>query len=222
MKTLLNMLLPLSLSAPLFASTITPTPEKLTGNKNLQDISIIRQTAAATVATTTPLIADATANTTRPESKAEESATPPPLTAEGRPIEEITVTGQAEEYKGGQVTRSGRLGLLGNQDIFDTPFSMSGYTSGLIENQRARTVGDVIRNDASARSGSGQGIREDIGIRGFSASANLYDGLPGLHFVSGGSTVQTLDGVEVFKETLIKSEFPAVQGRTAKINDASH
>ena len=26
----------------------------------------------------------------------------------------------------------------------------------------------------------------------------------------------------LLKETLIESEFPAVQGRTAKINDASH
>ncbi len=68
----------------------------------------------------TPLIADATANTT-PESKAE--------------IEEITVTGQAETYAGGQVTRSGRIGLLGNKDIFDTPFSISSYTAELIENQ---------------------------------------------------------------------------------------
>ncbi len=133
----------------------------------------------------TLLIADATANTT-PESKAE--------------IEEITVTGQAEKYPGGQVTRSGRIGLLGNKDIFDTPFSISSYTAELIENQQARTVGDVIRNDASALSSdSGQGIREFFGIRGFREVTNLYDGLSGLHFILGSSTVQTLERIEVFK-----------------------
>ncbi len=124
----------------------------------------------------------------------------PLLTVAGTSIEEITVTGQAETYAGGQVTRSGRFGLLGNKDIFDTPFSISSYTAELIENQQARTVGDVVRNDASTLStDSGQGIREWIGIRGFNTSWNLYDGLPNLHFGYGSSTVQTLDRVEVFK-----------------------
>ncbi len=119
----------------------------------------------------------------------------------GTSIEEITVTGQAETYAGGQVTRSGRIGLLGNKDIFDTPFSISSYTAELIENQQARTVADVIQNDASAfLNNSGQGYFEGITIRGFYMSgvdSTLYDGLPNL--TSYRSTVQTLDRVEVFK-----------------------
>ncbi len=121
----------------------------------------------------------------------------PPLTVAGTSIEEITVTGQAETYAGGQVTRSGRVGLLGNRDIFDTPFSMTGYTAELIENQQARTVGDVIQNDASARLVT-TGHLEYIAIRGFDIySSALYDGLPNLN--SAHSTVQTLERVEVFK-----------------------
>ncbi len=119
----------------------------------------------------------------------------------GTSIEEITVTGQAETYAGGQVTRSGRIGLLGNKDIFDTPFSMTNYTAELMENQQARTVADVIRNDASASLNSaGQGYYEEITIRGFNLGAStstLYDGLPNL--TNYRSTVQTLDRVEVFK-----------------------
>ena len=119
----------------------------------------------------------------------------------GTSIEEITVTGEAEAYAGGQVTRSGRIGLLGNRDIFDTPFSISSYTAELIENQQARTVADVIRNDASAfLNSAGQGYYENITIRGFDVSfsdSTLYDGLPNL--ASFRSTVQTLDRVEVFK-----------------------
>ena len=118
-------------------------------------------------------------------------------------MEEVTVTGQAETYAGGQVTRSGRIGLLGNKDIFDTPFSISSYTAELIENQQARTVGDVVRNDASARlTSSGQGYFETITIRGFAvgnATSTLYDGLPNLTNFNFRSTVQTLDRVEVFK-----------------------
>ena len=123
------------------------------------------------------------------------------MTVAGTSIEEITVTGQAETYPGGQVTRSGRIGLLGNKDIFDTPFSISSYTAELIENQQARTVADVIGNDASTRLVSaGQGFFENITIRGFymsSLDSTLYDGLPNLTF--NRSTVQTLDRVEVFK-----------------------
>ncbi len=191
MKTLSNMLLMLALSAPLFANNITPPPpppEKLAENTSTQDFPAIDQTfnSAVTNSNNIPLIADATANTNL-KSKAE--------------IEEITVTGQAETYAGGQVTRSGRIGLLGNKDIFDTPFSISSYTAELIENQQARTVADVIQNDASAfLNSAGQSYFENITIRGFnmySFDSTLYDGLPNLTY--GRSTVQTLDRVEVFK-----------------------
>ena len=207
MKTLSNMLLMLTLSAPLFANNITPPPppppppEKLAENASTQDFPGIGQTptSSLTNSNTSPLIADATANTNT-ESKAEEPEMLPPLTVEGTAIEEITVTGQAETYAGGQVTRSGHIGLLGNRDIFDTPFSISSYTAELIENQQTRTVADVIRNDSSARMVNPlQGHSELIFIRGFNTGGNtaeFYDGLPGL---SSYPTVQTLERVEVFK-----------------------
>ena len=41
-----------------------------------------------------------------------------------------------------------------------------------------------------------------------------------------GNTAEAINGItrpgSILMETLIESEFPAVQGRTAKINDASH
>ncbi len=125
----------------------------------------------------------------------------PPLTVEGIPESvRFWLSDLPEAYEGGQVGSGSRIGLLGNKDIFDTPFSVTSYTSELIENQQARTVGDVIRNDASARlTSDGQGFFENITIRGFDvgSSASLYDGLPNL--TSFRSTVQTLDRVEVFK-----------------------
>ena len=126
----------------------------------------------------------------------------PPLTVEG--ISESVrfwLSDLPEAYEGGQVGSGGRVGLLGNKDIFDTPFSISSYTAELIENQQARTVADVIRNDASAfLNHAGQGSFQSITIRGFFINADLaalYDGLPNL--TSYRSTVQTLDRVEVFK-----------------------
>ena len=210
MKTLSNMLLMLALSAPLFANNITPPPPppppgKLAENTSTQDFPAIDQTFNSTVtdSKTNPLIADATANT-NPNPKSKEEQQPemlPPLTVAGTSIEEITVTGQAETYAGGQVTRSGRFGLLGNRDVFDTPFSVTNYTSELIENQQARTVADVIRNDASAQLiNSSHGFGESLSIRGlpFYLNSALYDGLPGLSH-KGRLTVRTAERVEVFK-----------------------
>ncbi len=196
MKTLSNMLFMLAFSAPLFANNITPPPpppppppEKLAENASTQAFPAIDQifNSAVTNSNNTPLIADATPNTNL-KSKAE--------------IEEITVTGQAETYAGGQVTRSGRIGLLGNKDIFDTPFSISSYTAELIDNQQARTLGDVVRNESSVRqvNSTQQDGYGTVNIRGFvqSNSASLYDGLPGLHLISAMPT-EMMERVEVFK-----------------------
>lgn len=105
-------------------------------------------------------------------------------------------------YAGGQVASGGRVGLLGNQDVFDIPFSMTSYTAELIENQSAKTVGDVIANDSSTMSaGPDRGGFETILIRGFNtggSGSNLYAGLPGLAH-RRMSSVGTIERVEVFK-----------------------
>ncbi len=62
-----------------------------------------------------------------------------------------------DTYGGGQVARSARLGVLGNRSINDVPFSVVSYTSKTIADQQARTVGDVLLNDASVRQSSGFG-----------------------------------------------------------------
>ncbi|GGB99138.1 TonB-dependent receptor [Oxalicibacterium flavum] len=117
----------------------------------------------------------------------------------------VTAAVQAEPtraYAGGQVARGGRIGMLGDQDVFDTPFSVTSYTEELIQNQQARTVGDVILNDASTRlASSSQGAGETFSIRGFNtggSGAELYDGLPGMSH-RRYSTVEKLERVEVFK-----------------------
>ena len=127
----------------------------------------------------------------------------PPLTVEGIPESvRFWLSDLPEAYEGGQVGSGARVGLLGNLDVFDTPFSVTSYTSELIENQRATTLGDVIRNDPSAYAiTSNQSTDEYFKIRGFNVSLSRsfhYDGLanlPNARF----STVQTLERVEVFK-----------------------
>ena len=142
-----------------------------------------------------------------------------PITVEGRagPPRQAQIGNLPPAYAGGQVASGGRVGLLGNQDVFDTPFSMTSYTAELIENQHARTVADVIVNDPSVRlANPSRGGSETFSIRGFNTGGNgaeLYDGVPGLAH-RRQSTVGSLERVEVFKgaNALLSGTVGAVGG----------
>lgn len=104
-------------------------------------------------------------------------------------------------YSGGQVARGAELGVLGNQDIMDVPFTMSSYTSQLIEDQQAESLGDVLLNDASVRQSFGYGNASQIFvIRGLPLTTDdvSYNGLFGVlprQMISSDS----LERVEVIK-----------------------
>ncbi len=89
-------------------------------------------------------------------------------------------------YAGGQVARGGRLGLMGNKDVMDVPFSVSNYTSTLIKDQQAVTVADVLERDSSVRAtGQTGGVVDSFFIRGFPVGeGNLgelaFDGVYGV------------------------------------------
>ena len=89
-------------------------------------------------------------------------------------------------YSGGQVAVGGRLGMLGNTDVMDAPFSVSTYTAALIKDQQATTVGDLLERDSSVRStGQTGGIVDSFFIRGFPVGeGNLgelaFDGVYGV------------------------------------------
>jgi hypothetical protein len=50
---------------------------------------------------------------------------------------------------GGQVATGGRVAMLGNRSVSDTPLSTQGYTDQLIQGQQARTPADVLANSLS-------------------------------------------------------------------------
>ncbi|MCJ2033198.1 TonB-dependent receptor [Methylobacterium sp. J-068] len=54
-------------------------------------------------------------------------------------------------YPGVVVASGSRLGLLGNRNVFDQPFSSTSYTEKLVRDQQARNVQDVVNNDPSIR-----------------------------------------------------------------------
>ncbi|WP_431034412.1 TonB-dependent receptor [Pseudomonas yamanorum] len=104
-------------------------------------------------------------------------------------------------YAGGQVARGGQLGVLGNQDIMDVPFSMSSYTEKLIRDQQAENVGDVLLNDSSVRQASGYANQaQAFVIRGLPLNGDdiSFNGLYGILPRQIMST-DALERVEVLK-----------------------
>ncbi len=114
---------------------------------------------------------------------------------------DASAQGLSAAYSGGQVARGGRLGLLGNVDIMDTPFNATNYTQQLIQDQQARSVADVVQNDPSVRVARGFGnFQELYVIRGFAVNSDdmAYNGLYGLlprQFVAS----ELLERVEILR-----------------------
>lgn len=81
------------------------------------------------------------------------------LTVTARPAGSDTRNGQdpVPAFLDGTIANGGRLGVLGEQKALDVPFNVIGYTDKLIENQQARTLEDVVKNDASIQNVRGGG-----------------------------------------------------------------
>ena len=96
---------------------------------------------------------------------------------------DASAEGLAPEYAGGQVAAGGRVGLLGTQSNMDTPFNLTSYTSKLIQDQQASSVGDVLLNDPAVRVARGFGNFQQVylvrGLPIFSDDMS-YNGLYGL------------------------------------------
>ena len=100
----------------------------------------------------------------------------------------VTVTGDVgsasdlpKPFAGGQVARGSRVGILGNVDIFDTPFSTQSYTEEFVQDQQSRRVADIISVDPSVRSAMAEyGDSETYIIRGFPVFVNQV-GVNGLY-----------------------------------------
>ena len=107
----------------------------------------------------------------------------------------------SEAFAGGQVARGGQMGVLGNQDYMDVPFTMTSYTSKLIEDQQAEDIGDVLANDPSVRESYGFGNQAKVFvIRGLPLAGDdiSFNGLYGIL----PRQIMSTDGVErveVFK-----------------------
>jgi iron complex outermembrane receptor protein len=127
-----------------------------------------------------------------------------------------------EEFAGGQVARGGQMGVLGNQDIMSVPFTMTSYTSKIIEDQQAENVGDVLLNDPSVRQSAGFGNQaQAFVIRGLPLNGDdiSFNGLYGV-LPRQILSVDAVERVEVFKgpNAFINGASPTGSGLGGTVN----
>jgi iron complex outermembrane receptor protein len=135
---------------------------------------------------------------------------------------DASAEGLPKPYAGGQVARGGRVGILGNQDIMNTPFLTNSYTTELIQDQQAQSVADVLLNDPSVRTARSFGnFQELYVIRGFPVYSDdvgyngLYGMLPRQYIAS-----EFFERVEVFHgaNTFVNGAGPAGSNLGGAIN----
>lgn len=115
---------------------------------------------------------------------------------------DVIGSGLAPAYAGGQIATGGGLGVLGQRAVMDTPFSVTNYTSKLIEDQRAQSVADVVKNDSSIRNvePTNVGNANYFVIRGVQVgnAAVAFGGLFGIA-PNAQSTLAGIERVEILK-----------------------
>nr|WP_092068905.1 TonB-dependent siderophore receptor [Dendrosporobacter quercicolus]NSL47272.1 TonB-dependent siderophore receptor [Dendrosporobacter quercicolus DSM 1736]SDL83183.1 iron complex outermembrane recepter protein [Dendrosporobacter quercicolus] len=156
--------------------------------------------APVTYAEETPEPVPAAEQTTQGQASSGQTAGQRVFTLEGV---EITASRETRPpaYAGGQVARGGNVGVLGNKDFMDTPFSVTSYTAQTMEDQQAATLYDVLINDPTIRFTTPNGhIMENYTIRGFGVSNDhlYFNGLQGLA-PDNHAPVEFLERVEVLK-----------------------
>jgi iron complex outermembrane receptor protein len=135
---------------------------------------------------------------------------------------DASAEGLTKPIAGGQVARGGRVGILGNQDIMESPFSSTSYTNELIQDQQAKSVADVLLNDPSVRQARGFGNFQEVYIvRGFPVYSDdvAYNGLYGMlprQYIAA----EFLERVEVFRgaNTFLNGAAPGGSGIGGSIN----
>lgn len=103
-------------------------------------------------------------------------------------------------FAGGQVATGGQVGILGNRDLFDTPFSTESFTEQLIQDRQATSLTDVLDFDPSVVPlGRGDAF-EYLNIRGFTVFPPFGALLNGLRIpIQQAAVPEFYDRIELIK-----------------------
>lgn len=123
-----------------------------------------------------------------------------PATEAPETLPEVNVAGTGDKELGaGFAVKQTSVGVLGNMDLIDTPYSINVINQELITNMGIRDLKDIVRADASVtQSFSAPGYYDALSIRGFNLNnwTNYYKN--GLLFANQAKTaIENIERVEI-------------------------
>lgn len=124
--------------------------------------------------------------------------------AEDRPsyeLDGITVHGDKDVLPGGLMSNHNRVGILGNIDVVDVPFTQRQYTEKTIEmfSDPNQPMNGVIANNPSIRVGSPSPMYTDFSMRGINMNAAHYyiNGIPNMFNQTRSMPAYVLESVDI-------------------------
>lgn len=124
--------------------------------------------------------------------------------AEERPsyeLDGITVHGDKDVLPGGLMSNHNRVGILGNIDVVDVPFTQRQYTEKTIEmfSDPNQPMNGVIANNPSIRVGSPSPMYTDFSMRGINMNAAHYyiNGIPNMFNQTRSMPAYVLESVDI-------------------------
>lgn len=143
-----------------------------------------------------------------------------PAMAQDSSASDIVVTAQRMNQT--EVTRGGRGGVFGDKPAADLPFTIKSYNEALILNQQPQTLGQLLENDPSVRTGFAFGNAAELFvIRGFALAGDDI-GLDGLYGIAPRQLIapELYDSVQVINgsSAFINGAAPGGSGLGGSVN----
>lgn len=116
-------------------------------------------------------------------------------------LDGITVHGDKDVLPGGLMSNHNRVGILGNIDVVDVPFTQRQYTEKTIEmfSDPNQPMNGVIANNPSIRVGSPSPMYTDFSMRGINMNAAHYyiNGIPNMFNQTRSMPAYVLESVDI-------------------------
>ena len=116
-------------------------------------------------------------------------------------IDDITVTAEKTVLPGGYMNDTNKVGILGDVNVLDVPFTQRNYTKKTIEmfENPNQPLNGVLANNPSVMVGSTSPMYTDFTLRGVNMNASQYylNGIPNLFGQTRSLPTWVLDSVEI-------------------------
>lgn len=109
--------------------------------------------------------------------------------------------GKVVELPGGLINETAKLGILGNQTIYDIPYTETSMTKKTLETfaDPSQPLANVLQNAPSIRSSTSSPMYTDFSMRGINMNGNhmMLNGVPSLFYQFNGPPVHIIERLEI-------------------------